>query len=81
MSTYNVVVERHSSQGRADMIVETQKNIYIFEFKLDGSADDALRQIEERGYAKPYLTDSRPITKIGITFGSQSGTIDDWKIA
>ena len=80
MSTYNVQVEQHSSQGRADMVVETKDNIYIFEFKLDGTADEALQQIEEKGYATPYLTDVRPIHKIGVSFGKQSGTIDDWKV-
>ena len=78
MSTYNVKVERHNSQGRADMIVETDKHVYIFEFKLDGTAKEALRQIEDTGYALPYANDARAIHKIGISFGKQSGTIDDW---
>ena len=80
MSTYNVTIERHNSQGRADMIVETKQHIYIFEFKLDGTAEEALQQIEDRQYAKPYLTDSRPLTKIGVSFGSKSGTIDEWMV-
>lgn len=80
MSTYNVTVERHNSQGRADMIVETKQRVYIFEFKLDGTAAEALQQIENKQYAKPYMTDLRPITKIGVSFGSKSGTIDEWKV-
>ena len=81
MSTYNVKVERHNSQGRADMIVETDKHIYIFEFKLNGTADEAIRQIETTGYALPYQSDRRTLHKIGISFGKKSGTIDDWKEA
>lgn len=80
MSSFGISVERHTSQGRSDLIVETSKYIYIFEFKLDGTAEEALMQIEDKQYAKPYLTDSRPLTKIGISFGRKSGTIDDWKV-
>lgn len=80
MSSFGVSVERHTSQGRSDLIVETSRYVYIFEFKLGGSAKEALKQIEERQYAKPYSTDSRPLTKIGVSFGRKSGTIDDWKV-
>ena len=81
MSTYNVKVERHNSQGRADMIVETDKHVYILEFKLDGTAQEALQQIEDTGYALPYANDVRVLHKIGISFGKISGTIDDWQEA
>jgi hypothetical protein len=50
-------VERETSNGRMDMTVKTKDYIYIFEFKLDGSAEDALRQIDEKGYAKPFALD------------------------
>jgi hypothetical protein len=80
MSSFGVSVERHTSQGRSDLIVETSKYVYIFEFKLDGTAEEALKQIEDKQYAKPYLTDSRPVTKIGVSFGRKSGTIDEWKV-
>ena len=62
-----------------DCILETPQYIYIFEFKLDGSADEALRQIEEKGYARPYLTDKRKIVCIGVVFSSQTRTISEWK--
>ena len=81
LSTYLVLTEKQQSEGRADCIIETKKGIYIFEFKLDGTADDALRQIEDKGYARPYYSDQRPVRKIGVNFSSQSGTIDDWKEA
>ena len=80
MSTYSVKIEQHNSQGRADLIVETSQYVYIFEFKLDGKADEALAQIEDKQYAKPYMTDKRQIIKVGASFGRKSGTIDDWKV-
>ena len=79
VSVYTVYTEKQLSGGRVDCIVETPKYVYIFEFKLDGTADEALRQIEEKGYALPYATDSRKLFKIGASFSSQTGTIDDWK--
>ena len=81
LSTYMVYTEKQLSQGRADCIVETDKFVYIFEFKLNGTADEALRQIEDRGYAKPYAADKRTLYKIGCSFSSETGTIEDWKVA
>ena len=76
-----VVCEFHSSQGRADCIVETKEYVYIFEFKLDGSADEALAQIEERGYALPYAADRRTVFRVGVNFDSQERNITEWKVA
>ena len=81
ISTYTVTVEQPQSQGRVDCIVETPKYVYIFEFKLDGSADEALMQIEERGYAAPYSAGSRKVFRIGASFSSATGTIEEWKQA
>ena len=81
LSTYIVLTEMQQSEGRADCIVETKNGVYIFEFKLDGSADEALLQIEEKGYARPYEADKRKIHKVGVSFSSKTGTIDDWKEA
>ena len=79
ISCYTVYTEKQLSEGRADCIVETQGYVYIFEFKLDGTADEALQQIEDRGYAKAYEADSRYIYKIGVSFSSKTGTIEDWR--
>ncbi|MBO6214119.1 MAG: ATP-binding protein, partial [Lachnospiraceae bacterium] len=68
-----VVTELHSSKGRADCITETENYVYIFEFKRDKTADEALKQIEERGYAKPYAADKRQLIKIGVNFNSAEG--------
>ena len=81
MSVYTVYTEKQQSEGRVDCIVETGDYVYIFEFKLDGTADEALRQIEEKGYARPYLNDSRKLYCIGVSFSSETGTVDDWKVA
>lgn len=80
LSTYLVYAEKVQSQGRVDCIIETPKFVYIFEFKLDGTADEALRQIANKGYAKEYATDGRKLYKIGCSFSSESGTIEDWKV-
>ena len=73
-------VERHTSDGRMDMVIQTQDYIYIFEFKLDKSADEALRQIEDKQYAKPFEHDGRKIYKIGINFSTKTRRIDGWKM-
>ena len=81
MSVYTICIEREQSEGRVDCVVETPKHVYIFEFKLDGSAEKALQQIEEKGYARPYEADKRTIYKIGVSFSSETGTVEDWLIA
>ena len=58
--------------------METPKYIYVFEFKLDGKAAEALQQIDNRGYARAYEADVRPLYKIGATFSSKTGTIEEW---
>ena len=79
ISCYTVYTEKQLSEGRADCIIETPKYVYIFEFKLDGTADEALQQILDRGYAKAYEADARPLYIIGASFSSKTGTIDDWR--
>ena len=79
ISVYTVYVEKQQSHGRVDCVFETPQYVYIFEFKLDGTADEALRQIEEKGYAREYASDTRPLYKIGASFSSETGTIGEWK--
>ena len=79
LSCYLLYREKETSQGRADCVFETPNDVYIFEFKLDGTADAALLQIEEKGYAREYATDSRRIHQIGVNFSSKTGTIEEWK--
>ncbi len=75
-----VKVEQHSAKGRADCIVETEEYVYIFEFKRDGTAEDALSQIDAQGYAKPYEADSRKLIKIGAVFSSEERTLSEWLV-
>ncbi len=79
VSVYTVYVEKAQSQGRVDCVVETPQYVYIFEFKLDGTAAEALQQIEARGYAREYAADARTIYKIGVGFSSETGTVSDWE--
>ena len=62
------------------MIVETNDYIYIFEFKLDGTASEALKQIDDKGYAEPYAADSRKLFKIGVGFSSEKKNINEWSV-
>ena len=66
--------------GRADMIVFMPDTIYIIELKAGGSADQALQQIETKGYAIPYLTDGRKIVKVGVNINKERRMIENWKI-
>ena len=80
VSTYVVYTEKCQSKGRVDCVIETPKFIYIFEFKLDGTADEALKQIESQGYAREYAADPRKLFKIGCSFSSETGTVGDFAI-
>ena len=80
MSLYTVYTEKEQSEGRVDCIIETDNYVYIFEFKLDGTAAEALKQIEEKGYARPYEADKRKLYKVGVNFSSETGTVDGWQV-
>ena len=75
---YNTMVEKETSEGRIDCVVECPNYVYVMEFKMDGSAQSALEQIRERGYTKPYLTDKRKVFSIGVNFSSEKGTIEEY---
>ena len=67
-----------SARGRADAVVETPKYIYVFEFKLNGTAEQALQQISEKGYLIPYQADGRKLVKVGVEFSAEKRNIDRW---
>ena len=75
-----VEVERRTSNGRMDILVQTEKYIYVMELKMDASADEALQQIETKGYAKPFAADPRKLFRIGVNFSSATRRIAEWKI-
>ena len=75
-----VQAERATSNGRIDLLLQTKDYIYIIEVKIDNTADAALQQIEEKGYAKPFVNDPRKIFKIGVSFSNANRRIEDWKV-
>lgn len=78
MLGFYVEVERHTTNGRMDILLQTSQFIYIIELKINQSADIALKQIEEKGYAKVFSNDSRKLFKIGVNFSTEKKLIDDW---
>ena len=64
--------------GRTDMVVWMPDTIYVFELKADGTAEEALRQIDEKGYAIPYTTDKRKVVKVGVAFDTETRSISSW---
>lgn len=71
--------EVRSAFGRADAVVKTTDRIYVFEFKLKGAVDEALRQIDDKGYLIPYTTDGRQLVKVGASFDPATRNIGEWK--
>lgn len=72
--------EVRSSHGRADAVVKTKTHIYIFEFKLNGSAEEALKQINEKDYLTPYLLDGRQLVKVGAEFNKETRNIGRYMV-
>ena len=70
--------EVESATGRADAVVKTPKYIYVFEFKLNGTAEEALQQIEDKGYLIPYQADGREVIKLGVEFSAEERNISRW---
>ena len=75
-----ILVEEDSAIGRADAVVHTPDAVYVFELKYDGSAEEAIRQIDDKGYLIPYSADGRRLYKIGVNYDSQQRTIGDWMV-
>ena len=78
LGKYNTYAEKETSQGRIDCVLECPDYVYVFEFKLNSTAQAALEQIEEKGYALPYAADPRRVFKVGISFSSETGTVNDF---
>ena len=73
-------VEYHTSNGRIDLVLQTPDYIYVMEFKLHGTAEEALQQINEKGYALPFEKDPRTLYKIGVSFSPETRNIDTWVV-
>ena len=76
-----VQVERHTSNGRIDVLIQTDKYVYIMELKRDKNPDDALDQIDEIGYDWPFLADDRKVFKTGANFSTKNHRLENWKVA
>lgn len=75
-----IKVEEESAHGRADVVITLPSVIYVMELKFDGSADAALRQIDEKGYLIPYTADGKRLVKVGVNYSSEERTITEWRI-
>lgn len=80
LSCFTDYYEKETSQGRADCVIETTDYVYIFEYKLDRPATEALAQIEEKGYAREYANDNRKVYKIACCFSSETGTVSEFEV-
>ena len=69
-----------TNRGRVDAVVETPCGIYVFEFKLNGTAEDALAQIKEKGYHEKYLRAGKKVTLAGVAFDADMRNLSDRKI-
>lgn len=78
---FYVNAEYHTSNGRIDLVIKTPDYIYVMEFKFNGTAEDALRQIDEKGYALPFAKDRREVYRIGVNFSGESRNIDRWIVS
>jgi hypothetical protein len=76
-----VTAEVRSAKGATDVVVKTPKYIYVIEIKINATPEAALQQIEDKGYATPYLTDGREVVKLGVNFSTDTRAIDRWLTA
>ncbi len=77
----SIRTEGSTSDGRIDILAGTQRFVYIIEIKINDTAESALRQIEDKSYARQFADDKRKIFKIGVRFSTEHRCIDDWKVA
>ena len=71
----------HQNLDNIQDLIIPEKSIFIFEFKLNKSAEEALAQIDEKEYAKKFSFEGKHVWKIGVNFSSEKRTVDEWKIA
>lgn len=75
---YYVQAEYHTSQGRIDLVLQTPKYCYVMEFKLDGTAEEALQQISDKNYVLPFEMNDQQVIRIGMNFSSQTRNIEHY---
>jgi hypothetical protein len=77
---FYVKAEYHTSEGSIDLVLQAPDYIYVMEFKFNGTAEEALAQINDKQYALPFECDNRHLIKVGVNFSSKTRNIDSWKI-
>ena len=77
---FYVQAEYRTSRGRIDLLVRTDKYVYVIELKHDGSAEEALAQINSKDYALPFTVDGRKVIKIGANVSKETRNIDSWLV-
>lgn len=75
-----VRAEYHTSRGRIDMVLQVKAYTYVMEFKLDGTAEQALQQISDKDYVLPFVTDNTQVIRIGLNFSTETRNIEKWVI-
>jgi len=79
---YHIRTEEKSAVGRADAVCWTEDSIYVFEFKVDSTAETALKQIDDKGYMIPYrFEDGKRLVKVGVNISTATRTIDGWAVS
>lgn len=76
----HIEVEHRTNRGRIDAVMVTDENVYLFEFKIDASADEAIAQIKSRDYAAKYRGRGLPIQLVGVNFSTERREIEEWKV-
>jgi hypothetical protein len=77
---FYVKAEYHTSQGRIDLVLQTADYTYVMEFKLNGTAEEALQQINDKNYTLPFENGDRKLVKVGVNFSSTTRNIDRWLV-
>ncbi|MBR1464798.1 MAG: AAA family ATPase [Bacteroidaceae bacterium] len=73
-----VVTQQKCAGGRVDVVVHMPSTIYVLELKINGTAQDALQQINSHNYALPYATSDKRVVKVGISFSVRTKTVEEW---
>ena len=75
-----IETEVRSASGRADAVIKTKDTVYVFEFKFDGTAEEALQQINDKGYLIPYKLDGKRLVKVGVNFSKETRNVDRYLV-
>jgi hypothetical protein len=80
MLSNRVNSEVRNSTGSTDVVITTPRYVYVVEIKIDTKVEVALNQIDEKGYAVPYMAGEQAVYKVGVTFSTKEKTLSEWKV-